>query len=121
MVYCAVVGCSSNNNKKSKVSAGCRFFTFPRDKHVCEQWILKCYQQHKFNVKTARICSNHSLESDYCLKEKLLELPQNKWKLKSDAVPSLHLIKSPTVQIALQQKRTMRIRKRQNRQLIKDL
>lgn len=120
MVYCAVVGCSNNNNKKSKDVSDCRFFRFPKDKQVCEQWILKCYQQHKFNVKTARICSDHFLESDYCLKEKLLKLPQNKWKLKCDAMPSVRLMKSPSLQTPLQQKRSMRMAKRMNMELIKD-
>lgn len=115
MVYWAVVGCSSNNNKKSKVVSDCRFFRFPRDKQVCGQWILKCYQQHKFNVKTATIYSKHFVESDYCLKEKLLGLPQNKWKLKSDAVPSLLLKKSPTVKTSSQQNRNMRMKKKLNR------
>lgn len=121
MVYCAVMGCTSNNNKRSKNILDLRFFRFPRDKQVCEQWILKCYQKFKFNVKTSRLCSRHFVESDYCLKEKLLKLPQNKWKLKSDAIPSLHLIKSPSVQTSLQQKRTLRMTKRLNRELIKDL
>lgn len=121
MVYCAVVGCSNNNNKKSKEVSDCRFFRFPRNKQVCEQWILKCYQQHKFNVKTSRICSKHFAESDYRLKEKLLELPQNKWKLNSDAVPSLLLIKSSSIQTSVQLKRTVRMTKRRNKKLIKDL
>ncbi|KAJ8937551.1 hypothetical protein NQ314_011786, partial [Rhamnusium bicolor] len=43
---------------------------------------------------TARICSEHFTDDDYCLKEKLLNLPYyNKWKLKPDAIPSLNLIK----------------------------
>lgn len=118
MVYCAVVGCSTNNNKKSKDVSDCRFFRFPREKEVCEQWVLKCYQKHKFNVKTSRICSKHFLESDYCLKDKLLKLPPKQWKLKSDAVPSLQLIKSPSVQ---QTSRSMRMKKKLIMELIKDL
>ncbi|VEN46707.1 unnamed protein product [Callosobruchus maculatus] len=118
MVHCAVMGCSNNNNKKCNVVPDCRFFSFPKDKKVCDQWILRCYQKHKFNIKTARICSDHFLENDYCLKEKILELPQNKWKLKSDAVPSVNLMKSPREPTSFQQERSMRMEKRLNKEII---
>lgn len=96
MVYCAVVGCSSNNKIKSKnYKPDCRYFSFPKEKSVCDAWVHKCYQQHKFNTKTARICSEHFTDDDYCLKEKLLNLPHNKWKLKPEALPSVNLIKFP--------------------------
>ncbi|KAF2887032.1 hypothetical protein ILUMI_19141 [Ignelater luminosus] len=50
-------------------------------------WIYKCAQQHKFHVEIARVCSEHFVDDDYSLKEKLLNLPKNKRKLKEDAVP----------------------------------
>lgn len=53
----------------------------------------RCYEEHKFNINTARICCNHFTESDYFLKEKLLNLPRNKWKLKLGAIPSINLSK----------------------------
>lgn len=90
-MYCAVFGCCSSNKKKSKSYTKCRFFTFPRDKKMCAEWIHKCCQKHKFNIKTARICSKHFTNDDFLLRERLLELPKDKWKLKPDAIPSLHL------------------------------
>lgn len=120
MVYCAVVGCLSNNNKKSKTVSSYRFFTFPKNKQICSSWIHNCYQQHKFNVQTARICSKHFLESDYCMKEKLLKLPLNKWKLKPDAIPSLHLGKSSAAntQTSPENKRNARKKYRDTRKNI---
>ncbi|GLV33193.1 hypothetical protein CBL_20073, partial [Carabus blaptoides fortunei] len=79
MVFCAVVGCSSNNNKKSKnYNSECRYFSFPKDK------------------------------------EKLLDYPRNKWKLKPDAIPSIKLIKYPKPHT----ERSERVKKRR---LMKDV
>lgn len=46
MVYCAVMGCTNNNNKKSKTyssenSSSCRYFTFPIAKDICNLWGCK--------------------------------------------------------------------------------
>lgn len=114
MVYCAVVGCSSTSNKKSKYFClERRFFRFPKDKNICEKWILKCYQRDKFNIETARICSKHFSENDFERKEKLLKLPEKKWKLKRDAIPSLKLIKNVTDQTSAQEQRSKRVKKRE--------
>lgn len=76
MVFCVVVGCNNNNNKSSKdYNVECRYFSFPKSQSLCVKWVHKCYQQRKFNIKTARIFSKHFLNSDFCKKEKLLKLP----------------------------------------------
>lgn len=122
MVHCVVMGCSSNNKKTSKTVSCYRwFFRFPRKKNFCQNWVLKCYQQHKFNVQTARICPKHFSEDDYCVKEKLLKLPQNKWKLKNDAMPSLNLIKTENIQTPNQQVRAARVQNRLHNELIRDV
>lgn len=50
-------------------------------------------------------------DDDFHLKEKLLQLPKNKWKLKDDAVPSLNLAKSPKPKTSSQKDRDERIKK----------
>ncbi|XP_072380076.1 uncharacterized protein [Diabrotica undecimpunctata] len=111
-MYCAVLGCLNNNNKKSKTFSKCRFFVFPRDKQMRKVWVSKCFRQDKFNVETARICSKHFTEADYCLKEKLLGLPDKQWKLKNDAIPSLHLIKTTSAKTSPENRREERLEKR---------
>ncbi|CAH1106300.1 unnamed protein product [Psylliodes chrysocephalus] len=113
MVCCAVTGCTSNNNKKAKnYSPNCRYFTFPTAKETRKMWVQKCYQKHNFNVKNARICWKHFSDEDFCIKEKILKLPKNKWKLKEDAVPLLNLPKSPKPKTSNQKNRNERIKKR---------
>lgn len=113
MVYCAVVGCNNNNKKTSKnFASSCRYFSFPSSKQISKLWVQKCYQKNTFNIKYARICSYHFSDDDYCAKEKLLQLPRNKWKLKDDAVPSLNLTKCPKVKTPKQVDRDVRMKKR---------
>ncbi|CAH0549831.1 unnamed protein product [Brassicogethes aeneus] len=113
MVYCAITGCTSNNNKKSKnYSNSWRYFTFPTDKEICKLWVEKCHQKHNFNIKNARICSKHFSDDDFCDKEKLLKLPKNKWKLKNDAIPSFNLAKMVKAQTSVQKDSDNRTKKR---------
>lgn len=114
MVYCAVAGCNSNNNKKSKnMSCSYRYFTFPTsNKEICKLWVQKCYQKSDFNVKYGRICSKHFSDDDYRIKEKLLKLPKTKWVLNDDAVPSLHLAKLSKTKTPMQEDREKRKIKR---------
>nr|CAI5855805.1 unnamed protein product [Callosobruchus analis] len=114
MVCCAVAGCRNNNSKKSKhYSSNCRYFGFPTaNKEICKLWVQRCCQKYVFNTKNARICSDHFSDEAYCRKEKLLQLPRNKWKLKEDAVPSLKLLKPSEVETADQKNRKKRAQKR---------
>ena len=96
MVMCAVDNCENNNNKKGKVSQiKCRYFSFPRNEQICDLWVQRCSRSQKFNTATARICSMHFTENDYCLQHRLLNYLPSKMKLKSDAVPSINLINLP--------------------------
>nr|CAH7765335.1 unnamed protein product [Callosobruchus chinensis] len=120
MVYCAVVGCSNNNNKRSKnYSSNYRYFSFPTaNKEVCKIWVQKCYQKHMFKIENARICSDHFSDEAFCDKEKLLQLPRNKWKLKENAIPSLNLAKAET---ANKNNRDERTKKRNLAKNIEDM
>ncbi|KAF6211603.1 hypothetical protein GE061_012116 [Apolygus lucorum] len=89
MPYCAIYGCT-NHNQNSTV----KFYTFPKDKALCQKWKHLCYREDHINVRTATICSVHfsSDSFDTPLKYKLLNYrPKNLRDLKKDAIPSLHL------------------------------
>ncbi|KAL1487971.1 hypothetical protein ABEB36_015352 [Hypothenemus hampei] len=64
------------------------------------------------DTTTTRICSRHFLDDDFCAKEKLLNLPKEKWKLKKDAIPSCNLPKSPKMKNPSQIDRDTRMKKR---------
>ncbi|XP_067014902.2 uncharacterized protein [Anabrus simplex] len=68
---CAVYGC--RNFELVKLSKS--FFRFPRDKTVCDQWVLKCGRSDLDEVykkegpeyvnSTYRICSDHFISTDF--------------------------------------------------------
>lgn len=75
MVYYAVMGCSSTNNMKTQnFSSNCQYFSFLTNTKLCNLRLQKCYQKHAFNIKNARICSEHFSDNDFCDKEKLLQV-----------------------------------------------
>lgn len=90
-VASTVSGCESKNNKKAKNYAsatGTLLFQLLRK-------VQKCYQHFYCNTKNARFFSKHFCDDEFCMIEKLLQLPKIKWKLKGEALPSLYLVKSP--------------------------
>lgn len=78
-------------------------------------------QKDKFNIKTARICSAHFSEDDYCLKYKLVNYSPNKRKLKPDAIPSLHLSNATSTNLANNALNIRRTQRLKNRHLKKNL
>lgn len=92
MGRCAVAVCS-NTEKKSGIS----LFRFPASKpSVLAVWKQRCGRKGKFNVKNARICSEHFLDSDYdpSFRVKASLMPNVKPWLKEDAIPSQKLSSS---------------------------
>lgn len=107
MVTCAVVGCKNNNNKRCRHSeTKVRYFTFPAHQAVRDVWIQRCRQKCNFKAVNGRICSEHFNEEDYCVKEKLLNLPAIKWKLKKDAIPSVNLPQAELQQVSSHDERS---------------
>ncbi|KAL1493955.1 hypothetical protein ABEB36_009634 [Hypothenemus hampei] len=94
---CSVYGCNSDNQAKN-FDNNISFYSFPKTKHVLEQWIRLCRVSDKFNGKYARICSKHFNASDFKrnLKLELLGPSSSSARsarkmLKPEAVPSKHL------------------------------
>ncbi|XP_050501087.1 uncharacterized protein LOC126881087 [Diabrotica virgifera virgifera] len=122
---CAVYGCAVDNMCKSFVP-GTAFYSFPKDKEMQAVWKHLCKRKDSFNVKFARVCSKHFIESDYerNLKHELLGYTPAKHRpLKKDAAPSINL---PTATNKQKQKansadRTNRQHKRQQKRLVDDL
>lgn len=115
---CAVYGCAVDNMCKGFVP-GTMFFSFPKDKEMQAVWKQRCKRKDTFNIKFARVCSKHFIESDYerNLKHELLGYTPAKHRpLKKDAVPSIHL---PTTKQQSQSNSDRR--NRQNKRQQKDL
>lgn len=89
---CSVYGC---NNYARKTGNTVRYFRFPKEESVRNQWVTCCRRTDKINTKYAQICSVHFNEDAYAddLKYRLLGIkkPKNQRVLKKDAVPSLLL------------------------------
>ena len=86
-VVCKIVKTIIIRINVTKISG---FFRFPKNLEVCEKWMKVC--GHKvINTKTARICSSHFEETDYCLKDRLLDIQVNKRKLDLAAVKTKNL------------------------------
>ncbi|KAL1490106.1 hypothetical protein ABEB36_012847 [Hypothenemus hampei] len=121
MVNCAIIGYKSNNNKKCKNVTQCRYFSFPlRKKNILKMWIAKCGQN--VNVNTARVCSKHFLDSDYQLKEKMLDYPKDQWKLNLDAIPSVNLPFEQQKPLSTSQlERKKRAERRNRKELVEEI
>ena len=85
---CAIASC---RGKKSKEKS---YFRFPSSNpSLRAAWIRSCFRQDAFNVATARICSEHFLESDYdpAFFTRASIMPNVKPWLKEGAIPSQKL------------------------------
>lgn len=93
MPRCFVTNCG-NYYSKTK-STDVIYHVFPNCKKLAAQWMALCGKESQGQApKYARVCSNHFSPDCYQrdLQHELLGLPIRK-KLKSDAVPDLHLPK----------------------------
>lgn len=88
MVSCSVEGCKGN--AKTNISETVQFHRFPEDINVNKKWIQACNKKI-LNTKNSRICSIHFTDESYLLKSRLLNVPDNKRRLKNTAVPTLLL------------------------------
>ncbi|KAK5646016.1 hypothetical protein RI129_004480 [Pyrocoelia pectoralis] len=96
-IRCAVYGCNNNLLTIKKRGENVIFHAFPKKKNFVNntirlEWINRCKRADKFNPDTHKICSVHFCEQSYerDMQNELLGLPLKK-KLKSTAVPTLHL------------------------------
>lgn len=113
MVVCAVNGCI-NSFRLVKNKSEVKFFRFPAKTEVANLWVKLCGTKRFINLKTARICSEHFCDNDWRLEDKLLNIPLEKRRLKTDAVPSRNLINMPPSPSA----REKRARKRTREELV---
>ncbi|KAK4299194.1 hypothetical protein Pmani_028512 [Petrolisthes manimaculis] len=88
---CSVFCCK--NDKRKNAGSGIRYFGFPRNKEVQQEWIRACDRPDDINVANAIVCSKHFKEVDYRMKYQLLGKDNTRYHklLKKDAVPSLLL------------------------------
>jgi len=86
---CAVAECGKGGRKRDSDTILHKFPT--KNSNICKVWATKC-KRDQLNISTARICSNHFLDSDYerDLEHELLGLPVRKrFRLKPTAIPSI--------------------------------
>lgn len=62
---CAVSSCKNYYYKNPTPENKLSFFSFPKDKQRRDEWVHKCCRKDKFNVSTARICSDHFKPDDF--------------------------------------------------------
>ena len=125
MVYCAVLGCSNNNNKRLKQNQievqKIRYFRFPRNKIRLNQWIHAIKRKDIFNINNAKVCSAHFCEEDYeiCYRQQFLIGERTKGPpLKNYAVPHLNLPGSKSKD-NVETSRTMRHKLKLHHEIIK--
>ncbi|XP_071653712.1 uncharacterized protein [Temnothorax longispinosus] len=91
MPSCAVKSCRSYTGKKR--SENLRFFRFPADPVMSEQWKVICGNEN-INVKNARICSLHFHANAYKEASWMQSVlgaghtPKKARKLRTDAIPT---------------------------------
>lgn len=112
MPNCAVFGC--NNTNKNTKGTQVKFYSFPKNNDLAQQWLQACCRKDKVNFKNATVCSHHFTEDSLLkpLKHKLLNYSPSKFRnLKPDAVPTINLPKS---------KEYIRCTPREQRQKVKE-
>jgi hypothetical protein len=128
MPNCAVFGCL-NHNKKTK-GTDIKYFRFPKQVDLANQWINACCRADKINLQNASICSQHFEEScfEVPLKQRLLNYnPKNARYLKTDSVPTINVgqMKRDIIPIQLKRKRNSqrahRLTRRRDRQEVSEL
>ncbi|XP_077270212.1 uncharacterized protein LOC143901659 isoform X2 [Temnothorax americanus] len=86
MQLCAMKGCTNCSGKKNY-----RFFSFPKERELCEKWIMACrWRIGEIKEKNARMCSAHFNESCYrkvSFVDELAGTPRNSRPLNPDAIP----------------------------------
>lgn len=87
---CTVAVCKNSWEKGQKDGKKVKFFCFPKDSELRQQWVDFCQRGGKWKPDFGRICEDHFKEIDFerDLSNELLGLPTRKL-LKKDAVPSL--------------------------------
>lgn len=90
MVVCAVLGCNNTPDRKNNEKT-LKYHYFPRDAKMCKLWISACGNKKEYSLKNSRVCSEHFIESDYTLKDILLNVPMHKRALRKESVPSKKL------------------------------
>ncbi|XP_014211775.1 uncharacterized protein LOC106641773 [Copidosoma floridanum] len=87
MPCCSVQLCR-NNNMNTK-NTGIRYFRFPKDEHLLEEWKIFCNKDN-INLKNARVCSIHFTQSCFQRKPEHLIVPGDKniYVLRKDAKPT---------------------------------
>lgn len=65
-MHCAIPSCENTFKKGQASKTGLMFHRFPKcnSEQIHQNWILFC-DNHKININTSRICSEHFLDSDY--------------------------------------------------------
>lgn len=89
---CAVAVCNNSREKALKQGRDLKFYVFPKDQMLKNEWAACCRREGHWNPSSSRICGDHFAEDDFerDLANELLGLPIRKF-LKKDAVPSLLL------------------------------
>ena len=117
---CAVAVCPSLKNSSIV------YHRFPKNQDLIKKWIVACKREDKINPKTASICSEHFLPSDYHrdLQNELLGLPIRKI-LKKEAIPTVNLTPLKSVESAIietnNNERSQRHKKREEKCQQKEL
>lgn len=79
---CSVATCKSNSVKAKQSGEILHFHSFPMDKRIRQEWVVKCYRNDKFNPANKKVCSKHFQIDDYedGLRAKLMNLVPRKLK-----------------------------------------
>lgn len=109
MGKCEVKNCSNYEGKLLEQKI--KFFKFPKDKTLSAKWKKSCCNNNIFNLKTAKICSAHFLDSDYRLQDTLLQTSIEKKRLNPGAVPSCNICLPNVLNTDRQKRQNVRERK----------
>ncbi|XP_055379040.1 52 kDa repressor of the inhibitor of the protein kinase-like [Condylostylus longicornis] len=89
MGKCKVKNCKNYEGKKTEKQI--KFFKLPKDEILRAKWLTACGLNKQCSMNTVKVCSDHFVESDYCLKDVLLNTTTKKKHLKKEAVPSQNI------------------------------
>lgn len=87
MPICSVLDCDEVYLTRDNVRSVYSFFSFPRDDHLCAEWIRRIGRDPQtFSPTFARVCSKHFEDSQLTL-----TATGNRPAKRKDCVPTLHL------------------------------
>lgn len=89
---CSVAYCKSNAIKSKKCGEKIKFFTFPKDPVLKEEWVRLCKRNDNFDATYKRICSRHFKTEDFENSLKIKLMGSEPRKLKSNG-EKLYIIK----------------------------